>query len=125
VVKPQVDVQSWQAGLRLQPWRWHRDLAWPANSANLLGAATSGVAAQSTTALSAPSATLACQWRSLDLARAHGSEAMATPRVMSEFNRRASMRVVELVEHGARLTLGVLILGHLAEENEARPLQGF
>jgi phage head maturation protease len=43
---------------------------------------------------------------------------------MSKFNRRASMRVVELAEHGARSRLGVLILGHLAEENEARPLQG-
>jgi hypothetical protein len=77
------------------------------------------------TALSAPSATLACRWRSLDLARVRGSEAMATPRVMNKFNQRASMRVVELAEHGARSTLGVLVLGHLAEENEARPLQGF
>jgi phage head maturation protease len=50
---------------------------------------------------------------------------MATPRVMSKLNRCASMHVVELVEHGARSTLGVLVLGHLAEENEARPLQGF
>jgi hypothetical protein len=49
---------------------------------------------------------------------------MAASRVMSTFNRRASMRVVELVEHGARSTLGVLVLGHLAKENKARPLQG-
>jgi hypothetical protein len=34
------------------------------------------------------------------------------------------MRVVELVEHGAHVALGVLILGHLAKEDEARPLQG-
>jgi phage head maturation protease len=50
---------------------------------------------------------------------------MAAPWVMSKLNRRASLRVVELAEHGARSTLGVLVLGHLAEENEARPLQGF
>jgi hypothetical protein len=50
---------------------------------------------------------------------------MAVPRVMSKLNQRASMRIVELAEHGARSTLGVLVLGHLAEENEARPLQGF
>jgi hypothetical protein len=89
-----------------------------------LGAAASGVAAQSTTILSTPSAALACRWQSLDLAGAHGSEAMAMPRVMSKLNRSASLRVVELVEHGAHSALGILILGHLAEENEARPLQG-
>jgi hypothetical protein len=44
---------------------------------------------------------------------------MATPRVMSKLNRRASLRVVELAEHGAHLVLGVLVLGHLVEENEA------
>jgi hypothetical protein len=58
----------------------------------------------------------------LDLAWAHGSEAMATPRVMSKFHRRASLHVVELVELGAHSVLGVLVLGHLAEKNEARPL---
>jgi hypothetical protein len=41
---------------------------------------------------------------------------------MSKLNRRASLRVVELAEHGARSALGVLVLGHLAKENEARPL---
>jgi hypothetical protein len=50
---------------------------------------------------------------------------MAAPRVMSKLDRHASMRFVELTEHGARSTRGVLVLGHLAEENEARPLQGF
>jgi hypothetical protein len=50
---------------------------------------------------------------------------MAARRVMSKLNQRASMRIVELAEHGARSTLGVFVLGHLAEENEARPLQGF
>jgi hypothetical protein len=58
----------------------------------------------------------------LDLAWAHNSEAMATPRVMSKLRWHASLRIVELVEHGACSALGVLLLGHLAEENEARPL---
>jgi hypothetical protein len=43
---------------------------------------------------------------------------------MSKLNRRASLRIVELMERGARSALGVLVLVHLAEENEARPLQG-
>jgi hypothetical protein len=60
----------------------------------------------------------------LDLAWAHGSEAMATPRVMSKLHRRASLCIVELAELGAHSVLGVLVLGHLAEENEAHPLQG-
>jgi hypothetical protein len=50
---------------------------------------------------------------------------MAVPLAMSKLNRCVSMRVVELAEHGARSASGVLVLGHLAEENEARPLQGF
>jgi hypothetical protein len=50
---------------------------------------------------------------------------MATPWVMSKLDWCASMRIMELMEHGARSMLGVLILGHLAEEDEARPLQGF
>jgi hypothetical protein len=48
--------------------------------------------------------------------------AMATPRVMSKFHRHASLSVVELMELGAHSVLGVLVLGHLAEENEMRPL---
>jgi hypothetical protein len=60
----------------------------------------------------------------LDLAWAHGSEAMAMLRVMTKLNWRASLRVVELAEYCAHSVLGVLVLGHLAEENEARPLQG-
>jgi hypothetical protein len=47
---------------------------------------------------------------------------MAMPRVMSELDWRASLRVMELAEHGARSVLGVLVLGHLAEEDKARPL---
>jgi hypothetical protein len=50
---------------------------------------------------------------------------MAALWVMNKLNQRASMHVVELAEHGARSKLGILILGHLAEENEARLLQGF
>jgi hypothetical protein len=34
------------------------------------------------------------------------------------------MRIVELAERGAHAASGVFILGHLAEENEARPFQG-
>jgi hypothetical protein len=49
---------------------------------------------------------------------------MATPRVMSKLNRRASLRIMELAEHGAHSVLDILVLGHLAEENEAHPLQG-
>jgi hypothetical protein len=33
-------------------------------------------------------------------------------------------RVVELVKRGAHAASGVLILGHIIEEDEARPLQG-
>jgi hypothetical protein len=118
-----MDVQGRLASLRLQPWHRRRDLAWPASSAGLLGAAASGVAARSTTALSTPSVALACRWRSLDLTWAHDSEAMAKSRVMSKLNRCASLRVVELVEHGAHSVLGILILGHLTEEDEVCPLQ--
>jgi hypothetical protein len=49
---------------------------------------------------------------------------MAMPLAMSKLIRRVSMRVVELAERGARATPVDLILSHLAEENEARPLQG-
>jgi hypothetical protein len=34
------------------------------------------------------------------------------------------MRIIELMERGAHVTSGVFILGHLAEDNEARPFQG-
>jgi hypothetical protein len=34
------------------------------------------------------------------------------------------MHVIELAERGARTTPAGLVLGHLAEEDEARPLQG-
>jgi hypothetical protein len=49
---------------------------------------------------------------------------MAAPLAMSKLIRRVSMRVVELAERGARATPVDLILGHLAEENKARLLQG-
>jgi hypothetical protein len=49
---------------------------------------------------------------------------MAAPLAMSKLIRSVSMRVVELAERGARATPIELILSHLAEENEARLLQG-
>jgi hypothetical protein len=49
---------------------------------------------------------------------------MAAPLAMSKLIRRVSMHVVELAERGAHATPVDLILSHLAEENEARPLQG-
>jgi hypothetical protein len=50
---------------------------------------------------------------------------MAAPRTMGWLGRRNSMRIVELAERGAHAALGVLILGHLDEEDEARSIQGF
>jgi hypothetical protein len=47
---------------------------------------------------------------------------MAMPRVMSKLHQCASLRVLELAELGAHSVLGVLVLGHLVEENKARPL---
>jgi hypothetical protein len=47
---------------------------------------------------------------------------MAAPLAMSKLIRRVSMHVIELAERGARATPVDLILSHLAEENEARPL---
>jgi hypothetical protein len=41
---------------------------------------------------------------------------------MRKLHQHASLRVVELAELGTHSVLGVLVLGHLAEENEARPL---
>jgi hypothetical protein len=49
---------------------------------------------------------------------------MAALLAISKLNRCVSMRVVELAERGARAMPVDLILSHLAEENEARPLQG-
>jgi hypothetical protein len=49
---------------------------------------------------------------------------MAAPLAMSKLVRRISMRVVELTEHGAHAAPGDFVLSHLAEKNEARPLQG-
>jgi hypothetical protein len=43
---------------------------------------------------------------------------------MSKLDRCVSMHVVELTKRGARTALVDLILSHLAEEYEARPLQG-
>jgi hypothetical protein len=117
-----VDVQRQRASLGLRPWRWHWDLTWLAYSSALLGTAALRVAARSAAALSAPSTASAHRWRSLDLARACGGE--AAPQITSELGRRVSMRVIELTERGARMAPVDLVLSHLAEEDETRPLQG-
>jgi hypothetical protein len=49
---------------------------------------------------------------------------MAAPLAMSKLNWRVSMRVVELAEPGVCMASSVLVLGHLAKENEAHLLQG-
>jgi hypothetical protein len=43
---------------------------------------------------------------------------------MSKLDRCDSMHIIELAKHGARATPVSLILNDLAEEYEARPLQG-
>jgi hypothetical protein len=86
----------------------------------LLGASALGVAAQSTAALSVPSAALACRWRLLDLAGDGGGE--VAPQVTSELGQCVSMHAVELAEHGARTAPVGFVLSHLAEEDETRPL---
>jgi hypothetical protein len=58
----------------------------------------------------------------LDLARACGGK--AAPQITSELGRHISMRIVELIERGARVAPVDLVLSHLAEEDETRPLQG-
>jgi hypothetical protein len=49
---------------------------------------------------------------------------MAAPLVMNKLIRRISTRVIELVECGAHAAPGDLICSHVAEKNEAGPLQG-
>jgi hypothetical protein len=51
-------------------------------------------------------------------------QSLTAPQSMGWLGRRNSMRVVELAEHDAYAASGVFMLGHLAEEDEARPLQG-
>jgi hypothetical protein len=43
---------------------------------------------------------------------------------MSKLGQYVSMHIVELAERGARTAPVGLVLSHLAEEDEARPLQG-
>jgi hypothetical protein len=43
---------------------------------------------------------------------------------MSKLGRCISKHVIELAERGAHTALVSLVLSHLAEEDEARPLQG-
>jgi hypothetical protein len=49
---------------------------------------------------------------------------MAVPLAMSELVRRISMCIVELAKRGAHAALGDFVLGHLAEKNKVRSLQG-
>jgi hypothetical protein len=49
---------------------------------------------------------------------------MAVLLAMSKLIRRVSMHVIELTECCAHATPNGLLLGRLAEENDARPLQG-
>jgi hypothetical protein len=49
---------------------------------------------------------------------------MAALLAMSELVRCISMRIIELAEHGAHAAPGDFTISHLAEKNEARPLQG-
>jgi hypothetical protein len=105
VVKPQVDVQSWLASLRSLLSCRGQILMCPGAFACPRGAAST-TAAWSTTAAAAP------------------FQSLAAPQSMSWLDRRSSMCVVELAERGAHAASGVFILGHLAEEDEARPVQG-
>jgi hypothetical protein len=54
------------------------------------------------------------------LARACGDEVV--PQIMSKLSRCIFMHIVELAERGARTAPVGLILSHLAEEDETRPL---
>jgi hypothetical protein len=49
---------------------------------------------------------------------------VAASQVMSFFGRRDALRGVELIERGAHAAPSVFIIGHLAEEGDAHPLQG-
>jgi hypothetical protein len=88
-------------------------LAWPAISTSLLGAVALGIAAQSRTALSAPTLVLASRWRPLDPAWSCSSGSTVALLTMSKLVRRVSMGIVELAEHGAHVASGVFILDHL------------
>jgi hypothetical protein len=43
---------------------------------------------------------------------------------MSKLGRCVSMHIIELAEHGSHAAPVGLVLGHLAEEDKTRPLQG-
>jgi hypothetical protein len=47
---------------------------------------------------------------------------MVASQVMSFSGQRGALRGVELTEHGAHTVPGVFIIGHLAEEGDARLL---
>jgi hypothetical protein len=100
-----MDVQSRLASLRSLLNCWGQILVCPAASTCPLGVAST------TTAWSTAAATVPFQ-------------SLAAPQSMGWLGRRNSMRIVELAERSAHAVSGVFILGHLAEEDEARPLQG-
>jgi hypothetical protein len=49
---------------------------------------------------------------------------VAASQFMSFSGRCGALRSVELMEHGAHAAPGAFIIGHLAEEGDAHPLQG-
>jgi hypothetical protein len=49
---------------------------------------------------------------------------MAAPQAMSFSRWCNALCIIELTERGAHAEPSVYILGHLAEEDESRPLQG-
>jgi hypothetical protein len=98
-----MDVQGWLASLGSLLSCRGQILTCPAASACPLGAAST-IAARSTAAAAAP------------------FQSLIVSQSMSWLGRRNSVHVVELVERGAHAASGVFILGHLAEEDVARPL---
>jgi hypothetical protein len=49
---------------------------------------------------------------------------VAAPQAMSFSGQRSALCIVQLMERGAHTTPGVFVIGHLAEEGDAHPLQG-
>jgi hypothetical protein len=43
---------------------------------------------------------------------------------MSFFGQSSALRIIEITERGAHVAPSVFIIGHLAKEGNARPLQG-
>jgi hypothetical protein len=49
---------------------------------------------------------------------------VAAPHAMSFSSQRSTLHIVELTERGTHATPIIYVLDHLAEEDNARPLQG-